>query len=306
MSCDNLPYLLSNDSSLVFGGCMSVCEKDAIKTNGSSCNGVDCCQTTIPSNLEAFTIRIQSMIELSPFERTKDCKYASLAYQKWFKEKLTNHFEVRKMSYVPVELNWEIYANLSSLVMGINSSHSTCQFANRSSSLGNMSSTFSCSCDSGFEGNPYLVDGCQDRYQKDSSGNFTIEVNLAFISWKNHDQAMFTSLNSMLSPSILALTVAQKSAKGVRKVLDASVSVLDGLPLEHDSFSSIISTCSGVLSIEELNILLNIEERSIKKRSGNIDANSMAMAASFKSQGFSRGRGGRNHKSKRKRSSRQL
>ena len=161
MSCDNLAYLLSNDSSLVIGGCISVCEEDTIKTNGSSCNGVDCSQTTIPSDLDAFTIRIQSMNELSPFERTKDCKYASLVDQKWFEENLTNHFEVRKMSHVPVVLNWEINANLSFLVMGIDSSHSTCQFANRSSSLGNMSSTFSCSCDSGFEGNPYLVDGCQ-------------------------------------------------------------------------------------------------------------------------------------------------
>uniref|UniRef100_A0A7N2KVZ4 Wall-associated receptor kinase galacturonan-binding domain-containing protein n=2 Tax=Quercus lobata TaxID=97700 RepID=A0A7N2KVZ4_QUELO len=163
MSCDNLAYLLSNDSSLVIGGCISVCEEDTIKTNGSSCNGVDCSQTTIPSDLDAFTIRIQSMNELSPFERTKDCKYASLVDQKWFEENLTNHFEVRKMSHVPVVLNWEINANLSFLVMGIDSSHSTCQFANRSSSLGNMSSTFSCSCDSGFEGNPYLVDGCQGK-----------------------------------------------------------------------------------------------------------------------------------------------
>ena len=58
-----------------------------------------------------------------------------------------------------------------------------------------------------------------DRFLKDSSGNFTTEVNLAFIAWKNREQAMFTFLNSTLSPAILALTVGQKFARGVWKVL---------------------------------------------------------------------------------------
>ena len=163
IGCDNLAYAVSSDvsnSSLrsIYGGCMSVCEKDGIQSNGSSCNGIGCCKTTIASDLDVFTTRIESTI---PFKRTEDCNYASLVDQKWFEENLTNHFEVRKMSLVPVVLNWEINANLSSLVMETNSSHSTCRFANGSSLLGNMSTTFTCTCNSGFEGNPYLVDGCQ-------------------------------------------------------------------------------------------------------------------------------------------------
>ena len=47
-------------------------------------------------------------------------------------------------------LKWEINANLSSIVMESNSSHSNCQFANGSSSLGDMISTFTCSYYSGF------------------------------------------------------------------------------------------------------------------------------------------------------------
>ena len=66
-----------------------------------------------------------------------------------------------------------------------------------------------------------------NRFLKDSSGNFTNEVNPVFIAWKNHEQAMFTFLNSTFSPAILALTVGQKSAREVWKVLEkrfASVS----------------------------------------------------------------------------------
>ena len=59
-----------------------------------------------------------------------------------------------------------------------------------------------------------------DRYLKDSSSNFTTEINPSFISSKNCEQAMFTFINSTLSPLILALIVGQKSTKGVWKVLE--------------------------------------------------------------------------------------
>ncbi|KAK9987049.1 hypothetical protein SO802_032000 [Lithocarpus litseifolius] len=187
-----------------------------------------------------------------------------------------------------------------------------------------------------------------DRFLKDSSSNFTNEINPAFIALKNREQAMFTFLNSTLSPAILALTVGQKFARGVWRVLEkrfASISrshvmslrnelnaikkgvdsidgyfqkikqardrlaavsvfvddeellhiILDGLLSNYDSFSSSIRTRSEVLLVEELNALLNAEERVIKKRSNGVDLASMAMAANFHSQGFPRERGGRNH-----------
>ncbi|KAL4616119.1 hypothetical protein ACB092_07G176000 [Castanea dentata] len=163
MGCGNLAYLQSSDgfySSLTIGGCMSVCEEHTIQPNGSSCNGIDCCKTSIPSDLDVFTSNVTwKYTDLN----TEGCNYGSLVDQKWFEANSTNHLEVREMSQVPVVLNWEINESLSSLVMESNSSHSTCQFAKGSSSLsGNMSTTFTCTCDSGFEGNPYLLDGCQD------------------------------------------------------------------------------------------------------------------------------------------------
>ena len=66
-----------------------------------------------------------------------------------------------------------------------------------------------------------------DPFLKDSSGNYTIEANLEHIQWRSREQALFTFINSTLSPSILALIVSQKSGRGVRKILEkhfASVS----------------------------------------------------------------------------------
>ena len=64
---------------------------------------------------------------------------------------------------------------------------------------------------------------------------------------------------------------------------------LDGLHSEYDSFSFAIRTRSDVLFVEELNTLLNVDERVIKKRSNGLVPPSMAMNANFQSrhQGFS-------------------
>ena len=58
---------------------------------------------------------------------------------------------------------------------------------------------------------------------------------------------------------------------------------------------SFFTSFLNVLSVEELNVLLNVEERVIKKRSNTVDSASMAMAAKFQSQGFQPSRGGRHN-----------
>ena len=69
---------------------------------------------------------------------------------------------------------------------------------------------------------------------------------------------------------------------------------LEALPPEYDAFCSAIRTRNDVLTIEELNTLLNAEERSIKKRSNHSifrDSTSFAMAVNQFNQNFAKGRG---------------
>ena len=70
---------------------------------------------------------------------------------------------------------------------------------------------------------------------------------------------------------------------------------LDGLPLEYASFSFAIRTKSDVLSVEEFNTLLDVEEKVIKKRFCLVDVNTMAKTANFQSKGLGRGRGKNNN-----------
>ena len=80
-------------------------------------------------------------------------------------------------------------------------------------------------------------DHALDPFLKDSLGNFTIEANPEFFQWKSREQALFTFLNSTFSPSILDLTVGQRSKRGAWKVLEkrfASISHFHVLSLRDD------------------------------------------------------------------------
>nr|POE97603.1 hypothetical protein CFP56_44712 [Quercus suber] len=71
-------------------------------------------------------------------------------------------------------------------------------------------------------------------------------------------------------------------------VLDDSIMAPDKFLKDSSSnFTAKINpTFIAWKNLEELNALLNAEERVIKKRSNSVDPNSIAMAANFHSQGF--------------------
>lgn len=67
---------------------------------------------------------------------------------------------------------------------------------------------------------------------------------------------------------------------------------LEALPTEYDAFCSAIRTRNDVLTLEELNTLLNAEERFIKKKTDLRDNTAMAMIPTRGfNQNFNRGRG---------------
>ena len=53
---------------------------------------------------------------------------------------------------------------------------------------------------------------------------------------------------------------------------------LEALPPKYNTFRSAIRTRNDILTLEELNTLLNAKEKSIKKRLDLRDAHSLAMA----------------------------
>ncbi|XP_021802854.1 wall-associated receptor kinase-like 3 [Prunus avium] len=165
VSCGFLAVMES--AEFVVGGCRSVCDNQ----NSNSCDiGINCCQTTIPPCLTMMGASILYQGET----RKADCDdYAFLVDKDWFESEISSSaHEIKNGSKVPVVLQWNIINSTSSFALFGRYVRNKYSFINVDDyergipycfSIKSLdASKLSCSCPDGFEGNPYLLQTCQD------------------------------------------------------------------------------------------------------------------------------------------------
>ncbi|XP_052181541.1 wall-associated receptor kinase-like 8 isoform X1 [Diospyros lotus] len=152
MGCDNLALL--RRQATIISGCLSICNISSSIETG--CNGINCCQTSIPPSLKFLNASLGSV------NRDGDqngCKYAFLVDQKWFIEEVKDIDSIASMEYVPAVLDWRIrgecYGNESN-----SNTRGSC--GNNAYCRANQTTALQCFCERGYYGNPYLPSGCQD------------------------------------------------------------------------------------------------------------------------------------------------
>ncbi|EOA39751.1 hypothetical protein CARUB_v10008398mg [Capsella rubella] len=139
-------------------GCVSLCDQPPLE-NGN-CEGVGCCRTQVsfPSDRNTFLFGSAHVPGLPSVYNFNPCAYSFLVEDGMFdfssSEDLKN---LRNVTQFPVSLDWSI-------------GNQTCEQAGSTRICGGNSTCFdstrgkgyNCKCNKGFDGNPYLSDGCQD------------------------------------------------------------------------------------------------------------------------------------------------
>ncbi|XP_021824849.1 wall-associated receptor kinase-like 22 [Prunus avium] len=160
VGCGVRALITSNSNGdTISSGCKSEC---SISTNNSS--GRNSCQTALPSFLFDFNTSFQDFEN----QTRSSCNYAFLADRDWFANNSTNFSAIREMDNVPVVLEWslfhsttDVYGTFLEVNATMISFRPFCDTYNDSYSI-NESLRLKCSCGGGYEGNPYLLEGCQD------------------------------------------------------------------------------------------------------------------------------------------------
>ncbi|KAG6721370.1 hypothetical protein I3842_03G108800 [Carya illinoinensis] len=162
MGCNNSASMWSLDGRIIFGGCKSPCNRGRFIQGNRSNDTSNCCQTEIPYDLNAFITTIEPKVSHNSANVNGECNYAFLVDKHWFQK----YFTVPNPNMsVPVVLKWGIDPiSYSSKFYGPTSKQYHCH-RNDPTLLGNHNftiSTHKCACAHGYEGNPYLPQGCQD------------------------------------------------------------------------------------------------------------------------------------------------
>uniref|UniRef100_A0A0D9Y1G2 Protein kinase domain-containing protein n=1 Tax=Leersia perrieri TaxID=77586 RepID=A0A0D9Y1G2_9ORYZ len=156
---------MHNNPDLYVGGCYSYCQGIKSTSNGALCTGMGCCETTIIPDLTDFAaILVMNQSTVWDFN---PCFYAMLVEVGWYRfrqQDLVGHLSFvneRANRGVPVIHDWAIRNGSCPEGKKVPKDYA-CVSSNSNCVQASNSQGYLCKCSEGYEGNPYLPNGCQD------------------------------------------------------------------------------------------------------------------------------------------------
>ncbi|KAK9072296.1 hypothetical protein SSX86_008729 [Deinandra increscens subsp. villosa] len=145
-------------------GCVSICSNVTDVPNGT-CSGLGCCATSLPTGLSTYLANVYSIFSHSQVWSFSKCGYTFLGEESAFtfqgaSDFVDPNFATRTAETVPVVLNWVIGSRSCSDYR--NTSDYYCQENSVCVDFDGGNGGYRCSCENGYQGNPYLSPGCHD------------------------------------------------------------------------------------------------------------------------------------------------
>ncbi|KAK2980032.1 hypothetical protein RJ640_020058 [Escallonia rubra] len=164
IGCDDFALISGSDQRNFTSGCVSMCSKAEDVLNGS-CSGIGCCQTSIPKGLQYYITSLSSLEDHKGVWSFDPCSYAFLGELDSFTFRGASDFSdpdfmTRTMAKVPLVLDWVI--GNQSCIKAQKSNDVVCESNSYCVDSDTGFGGYRCSCNKGYEGNPYISPGCQD------------------------------------------------------------------------------------------------------------------------------------------------
>lgn len=139
-------------------GCMSLC--NSLGSVDESFSGVGCCQTSIPSGMKNRTVTLSSYYNHSDIWSFNPCSYAFIVQEGHFSFSNTSFQELSVTEQVPMVLDWAIGNEPDPCDAAERRQDFACNNNSKCVNHDNRNG-YVCECFPGYEGSPYLPDGCQ-------------------------------------------------------------------------------------------------------------------------------------------------
>ncbi|VAI42421.1 unnamed protein product [Triticum turgidum subsp. durum] len=173
IGCNTLAYINDFRSTTRYTtACAAVCESPAALTNGS-CVGAGCCQNDIPKGLRSYRFSFFDVYDDSNATLFNQCSYAAVVETQIFSFSseyiTTTRFNDTEKGQKPLVLDWAI--GNATCEMARDMPSYACHSRNSMCVDSTNDPGYICNCADGYEGNPYLFDGCRDanECEKNSS-----------------------------------------------------------------------------------------------------------------------------------------
>ncbi|WVZ82639.1 hypothetical protein U9M48_029883, partial [Paspalum notatum var. saurae] len=163
---DNLHYT---------SACVSFCDSPLRISKSSDCDGLGCCQTSIPENLSAFQFGFfyyDELIHNPGAQNFSPCSYAFVVEGSTFKfdPSYAQDSNFERHHALPLVLDWTVGNETCEEAKNLLSY--ACRAMNSVCINTTNGAGYRCNCSSGYEGNPYLIGGCQDINECDARGRY--------------------------------------------------------------------------------------------------------------------------------------
>ncbi|KAF5179736.1 Wall-associated receptor kinase [Thalictrum thalictroides] len=159
LGCDTMVLTRGSNTLNYSSGCISICDTKENVIDGT-CSGIGCCETSIPKGLQEFYALVGTIYYHTKVWSFDSCGYAFLGEQNMYSFKASDFTNSSHLTDIPLVLNFAV-GNQTCKQAKQNSTAFACK--DNSYCYDSVDHTgYLCSCNEGYEGNPYLKQGCQD------------------------------------------------------------------------------------------------------------------------------------------------